>query len=113
MVAYNSAVVQFEGLATSSTIYSIVYLIFIPVGHAFISLFVFGWPERYIPSLMSNAPVGLTAIAIGAALTAYLDKMDFNKYAVDLVARNWKYMGYVVEPSPEEEKELERMQKGK
>jgi hypothetical protein len=104
MVAYNSAVVQFDGLATSSTIYSVVYLIFIPVGHACISLLVFGWPERYIPSLMSNAPVGLTAIAIGAALTAYLDKMDFNRYVIDLMAQNWKYFGYAIEASPEEEK---------
>mmetsp|Transcript_37766 Transcript_37766/g.58487 ORF Transcript_37766/g.58487 Transcript_37766/m.58487 type:complete len:223 (+) Transcript_37766:39-707(+) len=104
MVAYNTAVVQFDGLAPPSTIYSIVYLIFIPVGHACISLLVFGWPERYVPSLMSNAPVGLTAIAIGAALTGYLDRMEFNGYVVNLVAQNWNYLGYAVTPTPEEEK---------
>lgn len=89
MVAYHSSVVQFEHMAHPSTIYSIVYLFFIPVGHALISLLVFGWPERYIPSLMSNFPIGLTAIALGAALTAYLDKIDFNDWAVELVKANW------------------------
>lgn len=63
MIAYNFAVVQFEHVASSSTIYATVYLIFIPVTHACISLLVFGWPERYMRSLMSNAPVGLTGEA--------------------------------------------------
>lgn len=104
MVAYNTAVVQFEGTAPPSTIYSIVYLIFIPVGHALISLLVFGWPDRYLPSLMSNAPIGLTAIALGALLTAYLDQISFNKLVVDLLAQGWSSMGYEKEPTAEEEK---------
>jgi hypothetical protein len=104
MVAYNSAIVQFEGLATSSAIYSIVYLIFIPIGHACISLLVFGWPERYLPSLLSNAPVGLAAIALGAGLTAYLDQIEFNKMVVDAKSEYWSYLGYNVERSPEDEK---------
>ena len=93
MVAYSSSVAQFEHMANPSTIYSIVYLFFIPVGHALISLLVFGWPERYIPSLMSNFPIGLTAIALGAALTAYLDKIEFNDRAAELVKVNWAYWG--------------------
>jgi hypothetical protein len=104
MFAYNLVVVQFDGAATASTIYSIVYLIFIPITHASISLLVFGWPDRYIPSLMSNTPIGLTAIAIGAALTSYLDRVEFNKLVVDLMAIQWSYLGYNVEPSPEDEK---------
>lgn len=104
MVAYNSAVIQFEEMATASTIYSVVYLIFIPVSHALISLLVFGWPERYLPSLMSNAPIGLTAIALGAMLTAYLDQIGFNKLAVDLISQGWTSLGYPSEPTPEEEK---------
>lgn len=107
MVAYNSAVVQFEGVAPSSTIYSVVYLIFIPVSHALISLLVFGWPERYIASLVSNAPIGLTAIALGALLTAYLEQMDFNKLAAETVAQNWAYMGYEVD-----KRALEKESKG-
>lgn len=104
MVAYNMSVVQFDGMAPPSTIYSIVYLIFIPIGHAMISLLVFGWPERYFPSLMSNAPIGLTAIAMGAMLTAYLDQIGFNKQVVDLLAQGWSTLGYETSPKPEDEK---------
>ena len=104
MVAYNISVVQFDGMAPPSTIYAIVYLIFIPIGHAMISLLVFGWPERYLPSLMSNAPIGLTAIAIGAMLTAYLDQIGFNKQVVDMLAQGWSAIGYETAPKPEDEK---------
>lgn len=104
MIAYNTAVVRFDGLATSSAIYSIVYLIFIPVSHLLLSLLVFGWPERYLPSLLSNAPVGLTAIALGAALTAYLDQIEFNKLVVRYKYKYWNWLGYVVESSPDESK---------
>lgn len=104
MVAYNTAVVQFQEKADPSTIYSIVYLIFIPVGHALISLLVFGWPERYLPSLMSNAPIGLTAIALGATLTAYLDQISFNMIVVDLIAKGWSSLGYESAPTPQDEK---------
>ncbi|KAL3903886.1 MAG: hypothetical protein SGILL_010276 [Bacillariaceae sp.] len=97
MVAYNYAVVEFEHLANSSTIYATVYLIFIPVTHACISLLVFGWPERYMRSLMSNAPVGLTAIVLGAALTAYLDEIEFNRWVAEAVEEYWKMLGYAVE----------------
>ncbi len=85
--AYNSAVVKFEHTVSSSTIYAIVYLIFIPISHVLISLLVFGWPERYVRSLMSNAPVGLTAIVLGAALTAYLDKIEFNGWVAEAVVK--------------------------
>ena len=104
MVAYNMAVVQFQEQAEASTIYSVVYLIFIPVGHALISLIVFGWPERYLPSLMSNAPIGLTAIGLGATLTAYLDQVSFNMLVVDWIAKGWTWLGYETEPSPQDEK---------
>jgi hypothetical protein len=104
MVAYNKAVVQFNPIATNSTIYSVTYLLFIPVAHAFLSILVFGWPERYIPSLLRNTPIGLTAIILGAVLTEYLDENNFNVLAVDAIATNWRYLGYEVEPSTEEEK---------
>lgn len=104
MLAYNTAVVQFEGAAQPSTIYSIVYLIFIPVSHALISLLVFGWPERYSKSLMNNAPVGLTAIALGAVLTEYLDEMNFNMMVSKSVAQGLSSMGYATESIEEDEK---------
>ena len=104
MVAYNFAVVQFEHMANSSTIYATVYLIFIPVTHAMISLLVFGWPERYIRSLMSNAPVGLTAIVLGAGLTEYLDRIEFNRWVADAVVEYWRMLGYQVENISDDEK---------
>lgn len=55
-------------------------------------------------SLMSNAPVGLTAIVLGAALTAYLDEVDFNRWVADAVVEYRKLLGYKVEtPPPGEE----------
>jgi hypothetical protein len=112
MIAYNYAVVEFEQMASSSTIYATVYLIFIPVTHACISLLVFGWPERYIRSLMSNAPVGLTAIVLGATLTAYLDEIEFNRWVAEAVIEYWKFLGYRVESLPLLDEEDEQHPQG-
>lgn len=96
MIAYNAAVVKFEHTASSSTIYAIVYLIFIPISHVLISLLVFGWPERYVRSLMSNAPVGLTAIILGAGLTAYLDDIEFNSWVADAMVEYEIKLGLIL-----------------
>lgn len=90
MVVYNSAASNFSQIA-ASTIYSLVYLLFIPIAHALASLLVFGWPERYLPSLMSNFPIGLTAIAIGGGLTAYLDNIEFNERIEEYVRDNYTF----------------------
>jgi hypothetical protein len=84
MLVYNNAVERISSVAPS-TVYSIVYLFFIPLGHAMAALLVFGWPERYLPSLMSNFPIGLTGIAIGGGLTAYLDHIQFNESIVTYI----------------------------
>eukprot|EP00535_Pseudo-nitzschia_heimii_P002584 CAMPEP_0197176982 /NCGR_PEP_ID=MMETSP1423-20130617/2746_1 /TAXON_ID=476441 /ORGANISM="Pseudo-nitzschia heimii, Strain UNC1101" /LENGTH=269 /DNA_ID=CAMNT_0042626451 /DNA_START=181 /DNA_END=990 /DNA_ORIENTATION=- len=97
MVAYNQAVVTFEKSVSSSTLYATVYLIFIPISHAIISLLVFGWPEHYVRSLMSNAPVGLTAIVLGAALTAYLDEIEFNVWVADAAMQYRNMLGYTID----------------
>lgn len=89
MLAYNYAALMFERTIAVSTIYSIVYLVFIPLGHAFVSLFVFGWPERYIASLMNNFPIGLSAIAIGSVLTGYLDSIHFTELVDEFVRDNF------------------------
>lgn len=91
MVAYNYAVMMFEHRVAVSTIYSIVYFIFIPLGHAFVSLLVFGWPDRYITSLMNNFPIGLTAIAIGGILTGYLDSIQFSDRVEDFIRNNFTF----------------------
>lgn len=91
MVVYNYAVAKFERRAAASTIYSIVYFVFIPLGHAFVSLLVFGWPERYLASLMSNFPIGLTAMGIGGLLTAYLDSIHFSDRLDDFIRDNFTF----------------------
>lgn len=91
MVVYNYAVSNFEHRIAVSTIYSIVYFVFIPLGHASGSILVFGWPEQYISSLMSNFPIGLTAIAIGGMLTAYLDAVHFSNRVDDFVRDNFTF----------------------
>lgn len=78
MVLYNKAVEIYGHLYVPSTIYAAVYCIFIPIQHAMAACMVFGWPDRYFASLTSNVPVGLSAIALGAYLTAYLDQIKFN-----------------------------------
>lgn len=91
MVVYNYAVAMFEHRAAVSTIYAIVYFVFIPLGHFFVSLLVFGWPERYVASLMSNFPIGLTAIAIGGLLTGYLDSMRFSDLVEEFIRDNFTF----------------------
>jgi hypothetical protein len=91
MVVYNYAVTVFEHRTAVSTIYSIVYFVFIPVGHVCVSLLVFGWPERYVASLMSNFPIGLTAIAIGGLLTGYLDSVKFSDRVEDFRRFNFNF----------------------
>lgn len=106
MVAYNAAVVKYENMASSSTIYATVYLVFIPFSHAIISLLVFGWPERYVRSLVSNAPVGLTAIVLGAALTAYLDQIEFNVWVAEAVTEYRNILGYTIEEAEGKPKQI-------
>lgn len=90
MLVYNWSVENFSGVAPP-TMYSIVYLIFIPIGHAMVSLLVFGWPEKYCPSLMSNFPIGLTAIGIGGGLTAWLDSIAFNEVMAAYIRDNFYF----------------------
>ncbi|GKY93236.1 hypothetical protein MPSEU_000291300 [Mayamaea pseudoterrestris] len=91
MIVYNLAVFYFEQQFTPSTIYSIVYFLYIPIGHLMLSLLVFGWPEKYIQSLASNYPIGLTAMAIGSALTAYCDYKDFNNRIEEYIRDNFTF----------------------
>jgi hypothetical protein len=100
MLFYNSAVAYFKQDYSLSTIYCVVYILFIPVSHAAISLLCFGWPELYLKSLMSNYPIGLTAMAMGAALTTYLDRADFNAKVEALSHRLFPFWdsGRLLEP---------------
>jgi hypothetical protein len=90
MVAYNFAVEYFDKIP-ASTVYLVMYFIFIPIGHAMASIFVFGWPEKYASSLLSNFPIGLTAMGIGGALTAYLDHIDFSEVIEEWIRDNFTF----------------------
>lgn len=85
MAGYNMSVLHFEPLGyAASTIYAVFYMLYIPVGHFLGCIFVFGWPEKYVSSLLSNAPVGLTAMVIGSMLTGFLSKIEF-----DVMVESW------------------------
>ena len=85
VLLYNAAVARLQLRFVPSTIYAATYLVFIPIQHAMAACMVFGWPDRYLPSLTSNVPIGLTAIALGSYLTAYLDRIDFNESVEDFL----------------------------
>jgi hypothetical protein len=102
MIGYNSAVPRLDSSMAASTIYAIVYLFFIPLSHALNSLVVFGWPAEYLKSLISNFPIGLSAIVIGAACTAYLDKVRFEVFADDFVRTHITYHPHVETDDVEE-----------
>jgi len=87
MLLYNYSVPRLDPYMATSTIYSIVYLFLIPISHALNNLLVFGWPLQYIKSLLSNFPIGLSAIVIGALGTAYLDRIRFEAMANHFVRR--------------------------
>ena len=87
MAGYNFSIMTFEPMGyPASTIYAVFYTFYIPIGHLFQCLFVFGWPSEYLPSLMSNAPIGLTAMAIGTALTGFLSKIEFQAKVEDWIS---------------------------
>lgn len=104
MILYNGAVHRLEDTYAPSTIYSVVYFCFIPISHTLTSLLVFGWPKhRYLQSLLSNYPIGLTAIALGAACTAYLDRIGFNERVEDFIR---DYVGLQAGTDPDEKGEF-------
>jgi hypothetical protein len=87
MVGYNYLVSIFESKGyAASTIYSIFYTSYIPVGHLLQCLFVIGWPTNYVQNLLSNAPIGLTAMVIGTMLTGFLSNMHFNSAVEDWIS---------------------------
>ena len=80
---FNLAVNHLDKYYAASTIYSIYYVFFIPVGHAINSLIVFGWPKPYLPSLLSNAPIGLTAMMLGTFFTGTYNTTKYTCYSYD------------------------------
>jgi len=87
MAGYNFSVLKFEPRGYSaSTIYALFYTLYIPFGHLLQCLFVFGWPHDYLPSLASNAPIGISGMALGTALTGLLSNIKFDSLVEDLTS---------------------------
>jgi len=78
---------QLHNLLPASSIYSIVSILLIPVGHAVASLLVFGWPAEYWTNLLSNVPIGLSATVIGTICTSLLDRVSFNQMMGLLISK--------------------------
>jgi len=79
LTGYSFSLDTFEPMGfPPSSIYSIYYMMYIPMGHMLTCLFVFGWPTHYLSSLMSNVPIGITSMMLGATTTGWLDKIDFD-----------------------------------
>ena len=79
------ATTSVKHLYSSSSIYTCVNLLYIPVGHAISSLIVFGWPKQYVKNLLMNAPIGLTATALGGVITGYLAKIEFDALCYEIL----------------------------
>jgi hypothetical protein len=100
MTGYNLSILHFEHLGYSpSTIYAIFYMLYIPVGHFLGCIFVFGWPDNYVANLLSNAPVGLSAMAVGTVLTGFLSSIEFD---AKVEAWSSQLMGTIPEEKEEE-----------
>ena len=85
------ATVSFKHLYSASTIYTYVNLLYIPVGHAMSSLIVFGWPRQYVKNLLLNAPIGLTATALGSYITGYLEIIAFDTLCYEFL-EDWNIL---------------------
>ena len=90
MIIYNMAVTHISSIQ-ASIIYAVVYFFFIPASHLMVSLFVFGWPAKYWASLLSNFPIGLTAMALGGILTYYLDQAGFNAFMGEYIRDSFTF----------------------
>lgn len=79
MFAYNRAYAIFSSQLDASVIFSVVQFFCIILNHFLNVSLVFGYPDNYIASLLSNMPVGLSSLAIGAGTTSWLQKSDFDE----------------------------------
>ena len=85
MAAYNATYKALHKLYSATTVFSVVQFVCIVVNHFLNVGLVFGWPTgRYLSSLLSNMPVGLVSLAMGAFLAGYLEQKQF-----DVVCGEW------------------------
>lgn len=70
---------------SASTIYSLSSILYLPIGHAVTSLFVFGWPKAYIQNLLMNLPIGMSGTAMGSFCTGLLVSYEFDSKVKSLL----------------------------
>lgn len=80
MVAYNTAIKAFRHVVDVSVIYGIVQFLCIILNHFLNISLVFGWPPNYLKSLLANMPVGLSSLLLGAVMTSWLDRANFDQF---------------------------------
>ena len=73
---------------SATRVFAIVQFVCIIVNHFLNVGLVFGWPSNYLASLLSNMPVGLLSLALGAWLAGYLEEINFDDWAEDQL--DWK-----------------------
>ena len=78
MFAYNHAYKLFQSQFDAFIIFSVVQFFCIILNHFLNVSLVFGYPDNYWASLLSNMPVGLSSLALGAGTTSYLENSGFD-----------------------------------
>eukprot|EP00957_Ditylum_brightwellii_P066110 5014933-Ditylum_brightwellii.AAC.1 len=82
---YNWAYATFQSVASASQVFAVVQFLCIIVNHFLNVGIIFGWPSNYIGSLMSNMPVGLISLGLGAFSMDQMEKADFDGKMGDLL----------------------------
>lgn len=78
MAVYNLSLNAFRHMVGASIIFGIVQFGCIILNHFLNIGIVFGWPEQYTSSLMSNMPVGLSALCLGAVTTSLMETIELD-----------------------------------
>ena len=83
LAAYNQTLQLVDWPA--STVFAVVQFGCIFVNHWLNISLVFGWPDNYVASLAANAPVGLSALGLGAWITSTLEAAAFDLWLAEQV----------------------------
>mmetsp|Transcript_12374 Transcript_12374/g.15435 ORF Transcript_12374/g.15435 Transcript_12374/m.15435 type:complete len:190 (-) Transcript_12374:3164-3733(-) len=89
LTGYTTSLHHLESQLSASSVYAIISLLYIPVGHAITCLFVFGWPNPYLRSLLSTVPIGLSTMALGTVSTGLFFSIGFDEKMDDFLINNF------------------------
>lgn len=88
IAAFNMALNAFQEVTSASVVFAVVQFFCIILNHFLNVGIVFGWPDHYLTSLMTNMPVGITSLMLGAGLTSKLDEWDFDAMVNEFLQRD-------------------------